>query len=181
MAQFNLPQNSKIEVGKYYRDETNSKNLKKVNIYRWDPSSGQNPRVDTFEVDMDTCGPKVLDILFKIKNEIDPSLTIELTTEQVDGVRDLGGYYLRPGYYKDIAGEELTNKYKMWHLFCERPKWEAGKAERTNYDYISSPPEEVLYSKPVIEEDIDETWRREIAQEAGMLHGVDAYNEAMGY
>ena len=113
--------------------------------------------------------------------EIDPSLTIELTTEQVDGVRDLGGYYLRPGYYKDIAGEELTNKYKMWHLFCERPKWEAGKAERTNYDYISSPPEEVLYSKPVIEEDIDETWRREIAQEAGMLHGVDAYNEAMGY
>ena len=24
---------------------------------------------------MDNCGPKVLDILFKIKNEIDPSLT----------------------------------------------------------------------------------------------------------
>lgn len=75
MVQFNLPQNSKIEVGKYYKDEKNSKNLKKVNIYRWDPSSGQNPRVDTFEVDMDSCGPKVLDILFKIKNEIDPSLT----------------------------------------------------------------------------------------------------------
>ena len=41
MAQFNLPQNSKIEVGKYYKDETNSKNLKKVNVYRWDPSSGK--------------------------------------------------------------------------------------------------------------------------------------------
>ena len=26
---------------------------------------------------MDTCGPKVLDILFKIKNEIDPSLLLE--------------------------------------------------------------------------------------------------------
>lgn len=112
--------------------------------------------------------------------EIDPSLTIELTPEQADGVRDLGGYYLRPGYYKDIAGDELTNKYKMWHLFCERPKWDAGKAERTNYDYISSPPEEVQYSKHIIEDDIDEKWRREIAQEAGMLHGVDAYNEVMG-
>ena len=65
MVQFNLPQNSKIEVGKHYKDITNSKNLKKVNVYRWDPSTNQNPRVDTFEVDMDNCGPKVLDILFK--------------------------------------------------------------------------------------------------------------------
>ena len=75
MAQFSLPQNSKIEVGNYFKDKTNSKNLKKINVYRWDPSTKQNPRIDTFEVDMDNCGPKVLDILFKIKNEIDPSLT----------------------------------------------------------------------------------------------------------
>ena len=75
MAQFSLPQSSKIKVGKFYKDKTNSKNLKKVNVYRWDPSTKKNPRVDTFEVDMDNCGPKVLDILFKIKNEIDSSLT----------------------------------------------------------------------------------------------------------
>ena len=68
MAQFSLPQNSKIEVGNYFKDKTNSKNLRKINVYRWDPSTGKNPRVDTFEVDMDNCGPKVLDILFKIKN-----------------------------------------------------------------------------------------------------------------
>ena len=41
-----------------------------MNVYRWDPSTGKNPRVDTFEVDMDSCGPKVLDVLFKIKNEM---------------------------------------------------------------------------------------------------------------
>ena len=29
-------------------------------------------------------------------------------------------------------------------------------------------------------EDHDE-WRREIAREAGMLHGIDAYNDEMGY
>ena len=39
------------------------------------PIYWKKPRIDTFEVDMDNCGPKVLDILFKIKNEIDPSLT----------------------------------------------------------------------------------------------------------
>ena len=30
-------------------------------------------------------------------------------------------------------------------------------------------------------EDEDSAWRREISMEAGMLHGVDAYNDAMGY
>ena len=67
MVQFNLPQNSKIISGKHYKDKTSSSNLKKVNVYRWDPSDEKNPRIDTFEVDMDNCGPKVLDILFKIK------------------------------------------------------------------------------------------------------------------
>ena len=47
--------------------------LKKVHVYRWNPEN-RNPRIDTFEVDLENCGPKVLDILFKIKNEIDPSL-----------------------------------------------------------------------------------------------------------
>ena len=73
MAEFSLPNNSKIIKGKYYKDKTNSKNIRKVNVYRWNPDDGQNPRIDTFEVDMDNCGPKVLDILFKIKNEMDSS------------------------------------------------------------------------------------------------------------
>jgi hypothetical protein len=116
-------------------------------------------------------------------DKIDPTLTIELTPNQVQGVNDLPGYYARPAYYKDIAGEELTNKYKMWHLFCERPKWEAGKVERTDYKHISTPPEKqykASYSD-VVEYDINDTWRQEIAMEAGMLHGCNAYNDAMNY
>ena len=75
MVKFSLPQNSKILKGEFYKDKTGSNNLKKVNVYRWNPSNNQNPRIDTFEVDLNECGPKVLDILFKIKNEIDPTLT----------------------------------------------------------------------------------------------------------
>ena len=60
MVQFNLPQNSKIEVGKHYQDKTNSKNIKNVNVYRWDPSTGQNPRVDTFEVDMESVRTNII-------------------------------------------------------------------------------------------------------------------------
>ena len=55
MAQFNLPQNSKIEVGKYFKDKTGSSNIKLVHIYRWDPNKNENPREDTFEVDLNTC------------------------------------------------------------------------------------------------------------------------------
>ena len=74
MVQISLPKNSEVKKGKYFKDTTGSKNLRKVNIYRWDPSTGENPRIDTYEVDMDNCPSKVLDILNKIKNEIDPTL-----------------------------------------------------------------------------------------------------------
>ena len=44
-------------------------------FYRWNEDDGENPRIDTYEVDLDKCGPMVLDALIKIKNEIDPTLT----------------------------------------------------------------------------------------------------------
>ncbi|MDA8249855.1 MAG: succinate dehydrogenase iron-sulfur subunit [Rhodospirillales bacterium] len=49
--------------------------MRAFRIYRWDPDSGENPRTDTYEVDLDDCGPMVLDALIKIKNEVDPTLT----------------------------------------------------------------------------------------------------------
>ena len=52
MAQIGLPDNSKVKKGKYFKDKTGSKNLRKVNVYRWDPSTEENPRIDTYEVDM---------------------------------------------------------------------------------------------------------------------------------
>ena len=45
--------------------------MRTFRIYRFDPDSGENPRIDTYEVDMASCGPMVLDALLKIKNEID--------------------------------------------------------------------------------------------------------------
>ena len=39
MAQIGLPANSKVKKGKYFKDKTGSKNLRKVNVYRWDPST----------------------------------------------------------------------------------------------------------------------------------------------
>lgn len=75
MVEFNLPRNSKIRVGKTYGAAGDSKNNKSFSVYRWNPDDGQTPSVDTYEVDMDTCGPMVLDALIKIKDEIDSTLT----------------------------------------------------------------------------------------------------------
>src|SRR4026207_529371 len=75
MAQFRLPANSKIRPGKLYKAPAGAKQVRAFKIYRFDPQSGENPRVDTYEVDMASCGPMVLDALIKIKNEIDPTLT----------------------------------------------------------------------------------------------------------
>ncbi len=74
MAQFRLPKNSRIRKGRTFKAE-GAKNVKRFHVYRYEPESGENPRMDTYEVDMSKCGPMVLDALIKIKNEIDPTLT----------------------------------------------------------------------------------------------------------
>ena len=74
MAEFALPSNSKIKRGKAHAAE-GGKRSKAFKVYRYDPDSKANPRYDTFSIDLDKCGPMVLDALIKIKNEIDPTLT----------------------------------------------------------------------------------------------------------
>jgi succinate dehydrogenase / fumarate reductase, iron-sulfur subunit len=75
VVQFRLPAHSKIGVGKTWPAPNGAKRVKNFKIYRWNPDDGQNPRVDTYEIDLDACGPMVLDALIKIKNEIDTTLT----------------------------------------------------------------------------------------------------------
>ena len=74
MAQFRLPKNSRIGKGRTFKAE-GAKRVRRFHVYRYDPDSGENPRMDTYEVDVANCGPMVLDALIKIKNEIDPTLT----------------------------------------------------------------------------------------------------------
>jgi len=75
MAEFRLPKNSRITKGQEHKASPEATRVKKFKIYRYDPDSGENPRYDTFEVDLDDCGPMVLDALIKIKGEQDSSLT----------------------------------------------------------------------------------------------------------
>ena len=75
MVEFTLPRNSKVGKGKTFKAPEGAKRIRKFHVYRWNPDDGKNPVVDTFEVDLDTCGPMILDALIKIKDDLDPSLT----------------------------------------------------------------------------------------------------------
>jgi len=109
MAQFTLPANSKVGTGKTFSAPAGAKNLKTFKIYRWDADSGENPRVDTFEVDLDNCGPMVLDALIKIKNEIDSTVTFRRSCREgvcgscamnIDGTNTLAC----TKYISDVSG-----------------------------------------------------------------------------
>ena len=76
MVELTLPKNSQIKAGKTWPKPEGATNLREYRIYRWNPDDGENPSIDTYFVDMDDCGPMVLDALLYIKNNIDPTLTL---------------------------------------------------------------------------------------------------------
>ena len=81
LRRFPLPRNfgvtseSRIEPGRKWRAPVGATRLKTFEIYRYEPDSGHNPHIDSYEVDLDDCGPMVLDALIWIKNKIDSTLT----------------------------------------------------------------------------------------------------------
>jgi succinate dehydrogenase / fumarate reductase, iron-sulfur subunit len=66
LKRFPVPRNcgvapeSRIERGKTWPAPAGAVRVKSFEIYRYDPDSGNNPRLDTFEVDLNDCGPMVL-------------------------------------------------------------------------------------------------------------------------
>jgi succinate dehydrogenase / fumarate reductase, iron-sulfur subunit len=110
MAEFTLPKNSKIKPGKNYPAPAGATRVKKFRVYRYDPDSPENPRLDTYEVDLEACGPMVLDALIKIKNETDATLTFRRSCREgvcgscamnIDGTNTLAC----TKYISDVKGD----------------------------------------------------------------------------
>jgi len=75
MVQLTLPKNSEVKAGKRHPAPAGATRTRSFKVYRYDPETGENPRWDIYEVDLDRCGPMVLDALIAIKNQIDSTLT----------------------------------------------------------------------------------------------------------
>ncbi len=109
MAKFRLPANSKVRPGRRVDGAGGASNAREFHVYRYDPHGGENPSVDTFLIDMDDCGPMVLDALIKIKNELDPTVTFRRSCREgicgscamnIDGTNTLA--CLKP--VEDVSG-----------------------------------------------------------------------------
>jgi len=74
MVEFSLPRNSRINTKGRVHKAPGASDVRTFRIYRFDPESGENPRVDSFEIDPKSCGPMVLDALIQIKASYDSSL-----------------------------------------------------------------------------------------------------------
>ncbi|MGQ0663719.1 MAG: succinate dehydrogenase iron-sulfur subunit [Pseudomonadota bacterium] len=119
MVEFALPANSRLGPGRAFAAPAGAKRVKGFKVYRWDPEGGANPRLDTHVIDLDACGPMVLDALIKIKNEIDSTLTFRRSCREgvcgscamnIDGTNTLA--CTKP--IADCKGE--VNVYPLPHM-----------------------------------------------------------------
>src|SRR5215203_6778499 len=76
MVELLLPKNSRVEKGKVWPKPAGATKLREYRVYRYDPDTDANPRLDTYFVDLGDCGPMVLDALLWIKNKVDSTLTL---------------------------------------------------------------------------------------------------------
>jgi succinate dehydrogenase / fumarate reductase, iron-sulfur subunit len=75
MVVFRLPPTARPRAGRVWPSPPAGSRVKQLQVYRWNPDNGGNPRLDVFPIDLDQCGAMVLDALIKIKTEVDPTLT----------------------------------------------------------------------------------------------------------
>jgi succinate dehydrogenase / fumarate reductase iron-sulfur subunit len=98
MVELTLPKNSRITEGKTWPKPMSAARVTEFKIYRWSPDEKKNPRMDTYYVNRDDCGPMVLDALIWIKSNIDSTLTFRRSCREgicgscsmnIDGVNTL--------------------------------------------------------------------------------------------
>ncbi|GFS04518.1 succinate dehydrogenase [ubiquinone] iron-sulfur subunit, mitochondrial [Elysia marginata] len=147
--------------------------LKKFDIYRWDPDKpGDKPKVQTYEVNLNECGPMVLDGLIKIKNEMDSTLTFRRSCREgicgscamnIDGTNTLACLYkINDNPSKAVKIYPLPHMYVVKDLVPDMSNFYA--------QYRSIEP--YLKKKDVKEEDIGKQSYLQSVQDRAKLDGL---------
>lgn len=95
--------------------------MKKFAIYRWNPEkAGDKPRMQEYDIDLNKCGPMILDALIKIKNEMDPTLTFRRSCrEGICGscAMNIGGTNTLACISKIHSDSKATKIYPLPHMY----------------------------------------------------------------
>merc|ERR1711963_1350389 len=94
---------------------------KKFAVYRWNPDKpGDKPKMQEYDVDLNACGPMVLDALIKIKNEMDHTLTFRRSCrEGICGscAMNIGGVNTLACISKIDTNAKVTKIYPLPHMY----------------------------------------------------------------
>lgn len=119
MAHLRLPPASRVKKGITHNASRLGNNPKILHIYRYNPDNQENPSIDTYTIDLDECGPMVLDVLIHIKTNVDATLTFRKSCREgvcgscsmnIDGTNTLA--CIKP--VSDIKGD--INIYPLPHM-----------------------------------------------------------------
>ena len=168
MAEFALPKNSRVQPGKAIRGQAGGTQRQAFKIYRYDPEDGQNPRVDTFEIDLDDCGPMVLDALIKIKTEIDTTLTFRRScregicgscsmnidghntlacTQAIEDVQGRGRVYPLP--HMEVIRDLVVDFTEFWAQYESTQPWLQTYTPAPEKERLQSPEDRAQARRPL--------------------------------
>lgn len=159
MVEFTLPKNSKVTKGTTYSAPQSSKNVKMFHVYRWNPDQeDQNPRVDSYELDLETCGPMVLDALGKIKAEVDSTITYRRSCREgvcgscamnIDGTNTLactkpiseikGDVKIYPLPHMPVIKDLVADLSHAYNQYASIQPWIKNSTPQDNRERLQSP------------------------------------------
>ena len=142
MAEFTLPKNSTVKKGTQHPAPANAKRTRKIRVYRYAPDQGKNPCLDEYTIDLDACGPMVLDALIHIKNDIDSTLTFRRSCREgicgscamnIDGTNTLacvkhmddvkGEIKIYPLPHMDVVKDLVADLSKAYAQYASIKPW----------------------------------------------------------
>ncbi len=161
MVEFVLPKNSRIKKkGRVHKCDSSAKDVKVFSVYRWSPDDDENPRMDTYEIDLDQCGPMVLDALIKIKNTVDSTLTFRRSCREgicgscsmnIDGQNTLacttsiksvkGAIKITPLPHMEVIKDLVPDMTHFYKQYTSIQPWLKSKAPPPSTERLQSPEE----------------------------------------
>ncbi len=160
MVEFTLPANSKVGEGQTHGAGAGATRVRRFRVYRYDPDSGENPRLDTFDVDLDQCGPMVLDALIKIKDEVDTTLAFRRSCREgvcgscafnIDGTNTLactkpiadikGDVRIYPLPHMPVVKDLVTDLSLSYAQYASVKPWMQADTPPPTHERLQSPEE----------------------------------------
>lgn len=147
--------------------------MKTFKIYRYNPDEpGSKPTMQEYNVNLNECGPMILDALIKIKNEVDPTLTFRRSCrEGICGSCAMninGGNHLACLAKIDTDTNKTSKIYPLPHMYVIKDLVPDMNNFYAQYKYI----EPYLKKRDLKDEDIGKTAYFQSPEDRAKLDGM---------